>query len=128
MIVFKNTAYDAAGNVAQVIRGQAKLPEKGPKGRLLVSFGPAFPSEPNYCVLRVDKDYKIALVGSPDRNSLWILSRDVSVPKKRLEGLTALAQKSGYDTSKLIYAKWPESFRINGSKEPDAKKADLTGN
>ena len=126
MVVVKNTAYDAKGEVMVAMEGQAQLVEGGAKGRLKVSFGPGLPEKPNYHVLRIDKNYQISVVGSPDRKSLWILSRKVPVPQARLDRLAKVAEKAGYDTSKLIFAKWPEKFSGAG-KKARSKESGIAG-
>lgn len=129
MVVVKNTAYDAKGDLLRAIEGKAKLAEGDAKGRLKVSFGPALPEEPNYCVLRISKKYQISVVGSPDRKSMWILSRNVPVPKKRLERLAKVAEKAGYDTSKLVFAEWPEKFATaKAGKQAKRNVSELAGN
>ena len=77
-----------------------------PPGRLLVAFGPNLPKEPNYHVLHVDEDYQFAVVGVPDRKSLWILARKVPVPEQKLKELRAIAAKAGFDTAKLEVGQW----------------------
>lgn len=102
----KNTAYDTDGNVVATIEGQARLAPGDPPGRLIVGFGPFLPEAPNYHVLHVDPDYRHAVVGVPDRKSLWILVRKVPVAKAKLDELIAIARKAGFDTSKLLIAPW----------------------
>jgi hypothetical protein len=49
-------------------------------GRLEVRFAPAWLSWlpmvwGDYWILKLDRDYQVALVGTPDREYLWVLSR-----------------------------------------------------
>jgi apolipoprotein D and lipocalin family protein len=108
-ITVKNSAFDTTGKKLSDIRGQAKLAEGKPPGRLFVAFGPAFPATPNYHVLHVDKEYRYAVVGVPDRKSLWILAREVPVSKEILDSLREVAQKAGFDVSKLLVAPWDKT-------------------
>ena len=105
-VIVKNSAFDKTGRKLSEIKGQAKLADGNPPGRLLVAFGPALPTRPNYHVLHVDKDYRFAVVGVPDRKSLWILAREVPISKETFHSLREIAQKSGFDVSKLIVAPW----------------------
>ena len=127
-IVVRNTAYSAEGAKMAAIEGKA-LPVGGDsKGRLRVGFGPVVPDEPNYCVLKVDKKYQTAVVGSPDRKSLWVLARKVPVPEKRVKRLLKVAEKAGFDTSKAVVATWPESFAgAKGKKKDGGAKVDGIG-
>ena len=56
-----------------------------------------------YWVLYVDAHYRTAIVGSPDRKYLWILSRTPSLPAWQRENLLAKARQQGYDTNRLIW-------------------------
>jgi len=121
-ISVKNTAFDVAGRKLSEIHGQAKLAEGDPPGRLLVAFGPAFPDAPNYHVLHVDQDYQYAVVGVPDRQSLWILARKVPVPDKAFRRLRDLAQEAGFEVVKLIVAPWSNIEKIPGAAQDSAVK------
>ncbi|AIR88424.1 lipocalin family protein [Pseudomonas cremoricolorata] len=57
----------------------------------------------DYWILYVDERYRTALVGSPDRKYLWILSRTASVPAWEREHLLAKARQQGYDTKRLVW-------------------------
>lgn len=102
----KNTAFDEQGKIISDIEGKAKLAEGDPPGRLLVSFGPVLPEAPNYHVLYVDKDYRYAVVGVPDRKSMWILAREVPVAAESLDRLRELGRNAGFDVDKLLIAPW----------------------
>ncbi|MEQ1826004.1 MAG: lipocalin family protein [Pirellula sp.] len=117
-VIVKNSAFDKTGRKLSDIKGQAKLADGNPPGRLLVAFGPSLPTRPNYHVLHVDKDYRYAVVGVPDRKSLWILAREVPISKETFVSLREIAQKSGIDVSKLILAPW-DKIPKNHEAEPD---------
>jgi apolipoprotein D and lipocalin family protein len=57
----------------------------------------------NYWVLYVSDDYKLALVGNPNRKYLWLLSRTAHVSESVRNDLLIKAQQQGYDTTKLIW-------------------------
>ena len=118
-IVVKNTALDAKGNTLAEIQGHARPAEGDPPGRLLVAFGPIVPMVPNYHVMHVDKDYQYAVVGVPDRQSLWILARKVPVDEKTFDSLKEVAREAGFDVSKLIVAPWDKV-----PKPPEADRDD----
>lgn len=80
--------------------------EPGRPGVLIVRFAPRWLSwlplaRAEYWVIDVDPDYQWALVGSPDRGHLWILSRNVSMSHALLEALKRRAQQRGYRLDKL---------------------------
>ncbi|WP_052574056.1 lipocalin family protein [Haloferula sp. BvORR071] len=105
-VTVKNTAYDKAGKKVVDITGEAKLAEGDPPGRLVVSFGPIKAKAPNYYVMHVDEGYRYAVVGVPDRKSLWILAREVPIGEETLKSLQDIARKAGFDVSKLLIAPW----------------------
>jgi apolipoprotein D and lipocalin family protein len=57
----------------------------------------------NYWVLDVTDDYKLAIVGNPNRKYLWLLSRTAHVDDKTRNDLLMKAQQQGYDTTRLIW-------------------------
>lgn len=124
----KNSAHTADGELMGSIELNAQIVEGEEKGRFKVGFGAAAPEEPNYCVLFVHPKYRFSVVGTPDRKSLWILSRRVPIGKKRLEQLTSVAAEAGFDTSKLVVSKWPEKFARrpgkNAGKQDDKQAAE----
>lgn len=107
-----NQSFDASGRPLKSIRGTATLEAAPPPGRFTVRF-PGFPSlvaafsGPNYHVLHVDTDYRSAVVGIPSRKALWILSRERHLSGAELERLVALAREAGFDTGRLLIARWP---------------------
>lgn len=105
-LVVKNTAYNAKGELVSTIQGEARLAAGEPPGRLLVAFGPQKPSEPNYYVIHIDKYYRHAVVGVPDRKSLWVLAREVPISLEKLDELRQVAKNAGFDVSKLLVAPW----------------------
>lgn len=56
----------------------------------------------DYWVLRVDPNYKVALVGGPSYKYLWILSRDSKLDEATYQSYLETAREYGYDVSKLI--------------------------
>lgn len=56
----------------------------------------------DYWVLDVDPGYRHALVGTPDRRSLWILSREPVVPQQAFEHLLTRAKELGFATGELM--------------------------
>lgn len=105
-VMVKNTSFDRAGKKIADIGGQAKFADGDRPGRLLVSFGPVVPKTPNYYVIHVDEGYRFAVVGVPDRNSLWILAREVPIAEGALKSLQEIARKAGFDVAKMQVAPW----------------------
>jgi apolipoprotein D and lipocalin family protein len=63
----------------------------------------------NYWILDLDQEYKTAMVGTPDRRFLWILSRNPQLDESTYGHLVERAQQLGYPVSDLIKARRPAS-------------------
>ncbi|MBF0362916.1 MAG: lipocalin family protein [Oligoflexia bacterium] len=85
--------------------GTAYVADQVTKAKLKVSFVPFFQRwgffAGDYWILALDQDYKYVLVGTPDRKFLWILSRTPTLDESILDELKAVAEKEGFDLSKL---------------------------
>lgn len=76
--------------------------------RLEVSFLPAalrwMPfARGDYWILRLDADYATALVGTPDRRYLWLLSRQPVMDEMGKREWLAFAAAHGFDLAELIH-------------------------
>ncbi len=56
----------------------------------------------NYWILHLDPDYQTAMVGTPDREYLWILSRTPTLDQATYEHLDGLGKQLGFPTANLI--------------------------
>lgn len=86
----------------RVARGEAYVVEGSGNARLRVSF--FWPFHGDYWVIGLDPDYRWAVVGSPSRRSLWVLSRTPSLPPAELERALEAARAQGFDLTALIRA------------------------
>ena len=76
-------------------------------GRLEVRFVPDWLSWlplswADYWVIALDPDYQCAIVGEPEREYLWILSRTPDMPKAQFDALKARVAAMGYELDPLI--------------------------
>jgi apolipoprotein D and lipocalin family protein len=69
-------------------------------GRLNLAW--FWPIKTKYWVLAVAPDYGWAVVGTPNRKSLWLLSRTPSPEAGILADLKSRAAAQGFDTAKLV--------------------------
>ena len=82
-------------------------PQNQGNSKLKVSFLPPglrwIPfTKGHYWVLRVDPEYKVALVGGPSTKYLWILSREPQLDEATYQSYLDTAKYYGYDITKLI--------------------------
>ena len=90
----------ALGGEAREAKGTAKVTDDKSNAKLKVTF--FWPFWGDYWILEVGSDYEYALVGEPDRDYLWILSRTPVLPEPKVEQLLTRARSLGFDTSKII--------------------------
>ncbi|TKT69833.1 lipocalin family protein [Aquamicrobium sp. LC103] len=103
-----NRCFDAEGQPTQAL-GEAS-PVDEANSRLKVSFLPKglrwIPfTEGDYWVLKIDPDYQVSLVGTPDRKNLWVLSRSPELPQSTTQEYLDEARSQGFDLSSLIIPK-----------------------
>lgn len=102
----RNTCYKAKGRTSGVTgtamavagSGNAKLKVKF---RGFASLAPV-PEEGNYWILALDPQYRWAMVGTPDRQFLWMLARQPTLPFPVYRQLKQRAKELGFDTSRLL--------------------------
>lgn len=92
--------------VRTVSEGVARQPGTDP-AKLEVRFAPGWLSAlpfvwADYWVIAIDADYQWAIVGEPNREYLWFLSRAPSLDARTFEGLKGRARMMGYDLDELI--------------------------
>jgi apolipoprotein D and lipocalin family protein len=87
--------------------GRARLARRdGPASRLKVRFAPALLSFlpmvwADYWVLDLTDNYDAALVGTPDRRYLWVLSRRPELDSATYSRLVGTAARQGFDIARL---------------------------
>lgn len=91
-------AQDGSSIIAE---GLAK-PADATGSKLKVTFLPSWirwvpVGRADYWVLARDADYKTALVGTPDKDYLWLLARSPNVSQETYAKYRQIAQKQGYD-------------------------------
>jgi apolipoprotein D and lipocalin family protein len=104
--VTDNGGHDEAEGVATVV-------DPGTNARLRVVFDNFFARlfgssrEGNYWILALDTDYQTAMVGTPDRRYLWILSRSRQLDEPTYQRLIEQAKRFGFPVSDLIRTRRP---------------------
>lgn len=57
----------------------------------------------NYWVIKIEGDYQYSLVGTPDREYLWVLSRDKAPNLETVNALLDYAGTLGFDITQVKY-------------------------
>jgi apolipoprotein D and lipocalin family protein len=105
-----NRGFDTQRQAWKEAIGRAKFIGDSGTGALKVSFfGPFYGG---YHVIALDQqNYRWSLVAGPDRDYLWILARDKSLPADIRAQLVRKARELGFATDKLI---WVDHQRSDG--------------
>ena len=81
-------------------KGKAKVVDKNTGAKLKVTF--FWPFYGDYWIINLGKDYEYAVVGTPNRKYLWILSRTPQMDDKLFSQLIELVKSKGFDVTNLI--------------------------
>lgn len=102
-----NACRDAENRLVRA-EGRARLADRrGPASRLKVRFAPRILSFlpmvwGDYWILDLTDDYGAALVGTPSREYLWVLSRTPQLDETTYQRLVATAAAQGFDVARLV--------------------------
>jgi len=81
-------------------RAVASVPDPKCTGEILVSFFKPFKSK--YRIIRIDEEYKYAVVAGGNLSYLWILSREPEISDELYSDLISFVSSKGFDTGKII--------------------------
>lgn len=59
----------------------------------------------NYEIIFVDSEYKVAIVGSPDKKYLWILAKN-TIDEKNIKEFLNIAKQRVFDISDVVFDKY----------------------
>jgi apolipoprotein D and lipocalin family protein len=90
--------------------GVARVVDQKTNARLKVRFAPAWLSVlpfvwGDYWVIALADDYSYAVVGAPNREYLWFLSRTPTLSASAWEAAERAARDNGFDLSRIIRTK-----------------------
>mgnify|MGYP000502577275 CR=1 FL=1 len=99
-----NRCKKADGKVA-VAKGIARRPDNNKQGKLQVSFVAFFGWRlfwGDYWIIGLADDYRYAIVGSPSKKYLWVLSREPNLNSSDWQHIQSILEKYKYPVEKLI--------------------------
>lgn len=82
------------------LSGTVEVVDPGTNAKLKVTF--LWPLSGDYWVVILDPAYKYAVISEPDREKLWILSREKALPERTYKEIVKKLAANGYDTTRLI--------------------------
>lgn len=97
--------YELNGEMIEA-KGRGRVVEAATNSKLEVSFvGPFFRDTwffwADYWIVELGENYEYAVVGSPSREYLWILSREKTLDEDLFNSILERREKDGYDVSRL---------------------------
>jgi apolipoprotein D and lipocalin family protein len=81
-------------------KGRAYIPNPAEPTKLKVEF--FWPFAGDYQIMALDAEYQYAMIGTPSRRYLWVLSRSPELPESTWQKLIDNATAQGYDAAKII--------------------------
>jgi len=88
-------------------KGKAKVVDKISGAKLKVTF--FWPFYGDYWIIDLGKDYNYAVVGTPNRKYLWILSRTPQMDDRLFSQLIEFVKSKGFNVNNLIKTTHKES-------------------
>lgn len=103
-----NTCLKVKGKTT--IKGQAVVTNAQTNAELEVTFNSFFTRlfrvKGDYNIVKLDSDYRYVMVASNNRKSLWIMSREKTMPAEVYDEYVKLAKNLGFNTDKLVLSKF----------------------
>lgn len=95
-----------ADGTEMAVDGVAEVVDPATNARLKVSFLPVWLrwtgiGRGDYWVLHLSPDYRLAIIGEPSRQYLWILARAPTLPDDEYLALMSRVRDAGYDPARL---------------------------
>jgi apolipoprotein D and lipocalin family protein len=94
-----NRCVDRTTHDATAAKGKAWLATTNGQAKLSVRF--FWPFKGDYWILALGQDYEFAVVGSPDRDYAWILSRTKPMSPDAWQSAIATLQREGFPIDRL---------------------------
>lgn len=99
VIVENRCNKDSINGKPSYIKGKAFVVENSGNAKLKVQF--FWPFKGKYWIIDLADDYSYAVVGHPNRNYLWILSRTATMNATIYQQIVSRIKEKGFDISKL---------------------------
>ena len=103
LIVENRCKKDSLNGKSLYIKGKVFSEKNTGNAKLKVQF--FWPFKGKYWIIDLAADYSYAVVGHPNRNYLWILSRTASMDNVVYQKIVSRIEANGYDVSKILKTK-----------------------
>ncbi len=105
-----NQCFDSKKGTWQTATARAFVRNQETNAELAVQF--FWPFKGDYYIIALADDYSYAMVGTPDRDNLWLLSRNPEMSDNMVTNLTQIAAAKGFDVSRLQRTKQKECVPV----------------
>ena len=95
-----NSCRDSADSSVRQVKGHAWSVDPTGNTRLKVSF--FWPFRGDYWIIELGKEYEYAVVGTPNRNYLWVLSRSATMNNDLYAAILQRAEQQGFDSRAVV--------------------------
>ncbi|MBT1074005.1 lipocalin family protein [Geobacter grbiciae] len=107
-----NSCRDAEEGEIRQAKGRAWVVDKTTNARLKVSF--FWPFRGDYWIIDMGKEYEYAVVGTPNRKYLWVLSRTPVMDDTVYAAIMERVRQLGFDPGNVV----PEAGSVRTGNEP----------
>ena len=94
-----NSCFKVAENKTEIAKGKAFIVKGSNNAKLKVQF--FWPFKGKYWIIELADDYSYVVVGHPNRNYLWILSRTKEMDSLLYEAIVQRIKNKGFDITKI---------------------------
>lgn len=95
-----NSCSEGYGRKRKESKGKAWVVDKDASAKLKVSF--MWPFSGDYWIIDIGPSYEYAVVASPSRRYLWVLSRDKQLDPRKYVGILQRIREQGFDPLLLL--------------------------
>ena len=96
-----NSCYNGSGRLKAQDKGTLNVLEESNNSKFEINIPWSFQND--YWILMLAEDYRYSVVGSPDREYLWIYSRHTVLSPADRETILSTLTTLGFDTDKLYW-------------------------
>ncbi len=96
-----NTCVNEDTDEVRDVEGKAFPVKNSSNAKLKVQF--FWPFKGDYYIIALDEEYQMALVGAPNRDYLWILSRTSNPEKSKVDSYLTKARDLGFDVESMEF-------------------------
>lgn len=96
-----NSCYNGSGRLKAQDKGTLNVLEESNNSKFEINIPWSFQND--YWILMLADDYRYSVVGSPDREYLWIYSRKTVLAPADRETILSTLNSLGFDTDKLYW-------------------------